>query len=1161
MSKDDNSIYSEYFNITKEYKKKYGIKTVLLMQVGSFFEIYGLKNDTNSFVSSVDFRVSRLSSVCDSSSPTISVVSETLSIPSLSPEFSGSVSSSTPPHLQTLRSSTQELYPNHTEIEEVAQICQFNISEKKITYKNQILLMAGFPDYRLDKYLQKITEGGYTVVVFVQEKIDPLKKNNSEDTDVTTSNNKKGTKRVFHSVHSIGTYISYELDSSPQITNNIMCIWMENNKTILQTNPILTCGISVINIFTGKSNIFQYQTPYLKNPATFDELERSVSIYSPSEIILISPFEKKEIEMIIQYSGIKSSVIHKVDINDSKNDKIQNCMKQKYIKTILTMFYKEDVYDSCMEFNTNEIATQSFCYLLDFLKEHNPNLVRKIDLPEFNNSSNRVLLLNHTIKQLNIIDDDSNDGKSCGHLSSVLSFLNKCSCSMGKRLFKKQLLNPTFNEDWLQQEYNMIEIMINIPNNILVSLRKNIGKIRDIEKISRQMVLQKIYPSSIYNLYKSLETITDIITILSNTFPSQTELRRETHRLVGKSTKETKEFMYVNNYLLSDETLSIPSSSSRQVCEFSVSATSATPLRLQTVEVKSQTCLKVDEGVLHLCSQIINYIKNNLIIENCKGVNTNQSFDENIICKGVSTNLDSLIEKNEYNEKVFKWIREQLNILMNENEKTNNIEYIKEHLTEKSGKSLVITKKRGVTLKNILQKIASSNDPYITFPSSTTPLLQNIIKINTKDIKIVSSTSNNDEIICDTINKIIKELLQFKDRINKEISIVYHSFILDLEKNWIDILDVISKYISKLDVLLCKAHISKEYNYCKPSIDKSAKKSYVESKELRHLLIEQINTSEIYVPNDCSIGKGETDGVLLLGINMAGKSSYIKSIGVSIIMAQSGCYVPASQYTFKPYKSIFSRIVSNDNLFKNLSLFAVEMVELRTILKNSDENSLVLLDELSNGSETQSSVSILMTTLLYLSRIQTSYICSTHFHEVLDFKELKEIKNIKIKHLYVYYDRELDGLVYDRHLKDGCGPSSYGLEVCKSLYFPTDFIEKAIEIRNKYYPENKGVLSNNVSSYNARKIKSICELCNKDYGEDVHHLNEQKTADEKGFITHFHKNHLANLINICEDCHKKEHDKNNNENKKLRKIKTTKGIKIIASNNDKGEEKVFAIKN
>ena len=661
MNKDDTSIYKEYFNITKEYKEKYGERTVLLMQVGSFFEIYGLKTNDN----------------------------------------------------------------NITEIEPVSQICQFNVSEKKATYKNQQLLMAGFPDYRLDKYLQKITEGGYTVVVFVQTSSSFNQTTQSSTELSSKEKNEKNTKRVFHSVHSIGTYISYETDSSPQITNNIMCIWIENNKTIIHSNSILTCGISVVNIFTGKSNIFQYQTQYLKNPSSYDELERSVSIFSPSEVILISPFDKKETDLVIQYSGIQTSMIHRIDIRDKNNEKIQNSMKQKYIKAILSTFYGDDVYNTCNEFNMNEIATQSFCYLLDFMKEHNPNLVKKIDLPDFNNSSDRVLLLNHTINQLNIIDDYSNDGKSCGHLSSVLSFLNKCSCSMGKRLFKKQLLNPTFNEEWIKKEYQMIEIMRNVPKEFILLLRKKLGQIKDIEKICRQMVLQKLYPSSIYHLYYSIQTIIEL-------------------------TREIEDLPDVIPYL----------------CQ--------------------EFIKNLKEPILDLCSQLLKYIENNLMIESCKGVNTVQHFDENIICKGVSTRLDDLINKNECNENVFKWIRIHLNSLLNESaskvesdttepkrktiasknetqefEKSCNIEYVKEHITEKSGKSLVITKKRGITLKNILNKIAISNDPFLKINRDSA--IPNDIKIHAKDIKIINHTTSNDEISNDTIHQISKELLHFKD--------------------------------------------------------------------------------------------------------------------------------------------------------------------------------------------------------------------------------------------------------------------------------------------------------------------------------------------------------------------------------------------------------------
>jgi DNA mismatch repair protein MutS len=117
------------------------------------------------------------------------------------------------------------------------------------------------------------------------------------------------------------------------------------------------------------------------------------------------------------------------------------------------------------------------------------------------------------------------------------------------------------------------------------------------------------------------------------------------------------------------------------------------------------------------------------------------------------------------------------------------------------------------------------------------------------------------------------------------------------------------------------------------------------------------------------------------------------------------------------------------------------------------------------------------------------------------------------------------------------------LEVCKSLHLDDAFLEKAYEIRNKYNPETRGILSNKLSSYNAKKIKGICEMCKANIGEDVHHLQHQCDANDNGFINTFHKNHKANLITVCEKCHHALHDKE--ANKVVVKKKTTKGMKLM----------------
>jgi DNA mismatch repair protein MutS len=263
-------------------------------------------------------------------------------------------------------------------------------------------------------------------------------------------------------------------------------------------------------------------------------------------------------------------------------------------------------------------------------------------------------------------------------------------------------------------------------------------------------------------------------------------------------------------------------------------------------------------------------------------------------------------------------------------------------------------------------------------------------------------------------------------------------------------------------------------------------------------------------------------------------------------MAQSGMYVPCSQFQYKPYTAIYSRILGNDNIFKGLSTFAVEMSELRIILKMADNNSLILGDELCSGTETESALSIFVAGLMELHSKHSSFLFATHFHEIIHYDEVKSLDRLSLNHMSVLYDRERDCLVYDRKLKDGPGTKTYGLEVCKSLYLTDDFLDKAYAIRNKYYPETQGELTKKTTKYNANKIRGICEICKVEMGEEIHHLQEQHEADANGFIGHIHKNNMANLVSICKNCHDKIHHDNSVANEpKLQRKKTTKGYMII----------------
>ena len=180
----------------------------------------------------------------------------------------------------------------------------------------------------------------------------------------------------------------------------------------------------------------------------------------------------------------------------------------------------------------------------------------------------------------------------------------------------------------------------------------------------------------------------------------------------------------------------------------------------------------------------------------------------------------------------------------------------------------------------------------------------------------------------------------------------------------------------------------------------------------------------------------------------------------------------------------------------------------------STENSLILGDELCSGTETTSALKIFAAGVIRLHERNANFIFATHFHEVTHMKEIIGLEHLNMSHMSVIYNREKDQLIYERKLKVGPGRHEYGLEVCKALSLPQDFMDLAHSLNPR-----PNLLSQHSSHYNAAKLKGGCEVCGDVIGNDIHHLQHQQHASEDGFIKHFHKNHKANLINICKSCH------------------------------------------
>ena len=988
------SLITEYFELTKKYQDEYGENTILLMQVGAFFEVYGIYDKENDIIMS-------------------------------------------------------------SKISEFSQICELNVVDKNTCVGKNNVMMAGFKDFMIEKYLKKIQDVGFTAVVYTQNE------------------NMKNTSRSLAGIYSPGTYFQTE---SQNLTNSISCIWINliDNKVFLKGKYVVV-GVANIDIYTGKTTIFQFKESYINNPTTYDELERFISIYNPSEVIIISNLpEEKELDNVISYAGISCNLIHKIHINEKINNvkmtRVKNCEKQPYQKEILSKFYKFDSFEVFIQnFNDNNIATQSFCYLLDFVYQHNPQLVNKIAEPVFENCSERLTLANHSLKQLNIINDGSIKSSK---LSSVSDLLNNCLTPMGRRKFLYNMLNPICDNNKLKREYDITEYILNDFDSIICNnLKTKLPTIKDLAKFERQLFLKKISPKSIYTLHSSIKTI----------------------RILFDTIKNDETIM---NYLK----------------EFDKNI--------------------IDIG--NICEQIILFIENNIDLDLAKDIDQLQQFELNFIKKGVDSELDKKTDTLKDSENGLEAIREYLSNLIENKEKksSKSSEFVKTHETEKNNYSLICTTRRCKILQDALPSVETS----IKLNISTNPFT---FVVSKSKFSFEKQSAANNFIFDSQINNYCKTISSIKISLKDLITLIYNHFVEDLSvfQNQID---KIINFTTLIDIMYTKASIAKQFNYCKPEIAEY-KKSFVKAKGLRHCLIERFQMNELYVTNDISLGDGNVDGILLYGTNAVGKTTLIRALGISIILAQAGLYVPCTSFKFKPYKQIFTRIIGNDNIFKGLSTFEVEMSELRTILRLMDENSMILGDELCSGTETLSAVSIFVAGIQKLHKCKSSFIFATHLHEIVDYEEITSLQNVHLKHMEVKYDKENDVLVYDRKLKDGSGDKMYGLEVCKSLNLPFDFLEAANDIRLKYNPDSRSILSLKQSRYNSKKLVSTCEKCGKNMGTEVHHLQHQADADENGIIqaedSIFHKNNLANLMTLCETCHNQLHK----SNEKQKRVKTSKG--------------------
>ena len=1037
------SIITEYLELTTKYKAEYGEKTLVLLEVGSFLEVYALINPDGTYTGS--------------------------------------------------------------NIADFAKINEMVIARKNIVVNKMPVVMAGMGTIYADKYIQKMQEHDYTIVIYKQE------------------GTGKNITRVLAEIISPGTFFPSETEN---LSNNMMCIWIHKTNATKTMLSQVTIGISKIDIYTGKTSMFQFVSAYFHSPATYDELERYVSAFHPSECIIIANMPEQIINDIINFVGLENTKIHKIGgsplgetpieakslagkrapkvspdggVWGSPPEAVRNAEKQIYQAEIIKRFFPHLLTFHEM-FPTHHVAIQAFCFLLDFVYKHSPNLVKKLSDPVFENYSNRLILSNHTLHQLNIVDDMRHTGR----LRSVSSFLNNCVTTMGKRQFLYNLHYPITDITALQASYDITEHLL--LNCNWQAMRAPLTTISDMEKFARKIITRKILPK---NLTIMAEDLTNI------------------------------ELLYDQN-----------------------KADKVLLAYLQDAADIGKACKLIRADM----QRVFN-------LEACRDISdlTDLTF---IVNKGISTTIDTLCQMNMDGYDKLNAICTFLSDKIQHLEKSataKKTQYVKIHETAKNNAILIGTSRRMALLKNAITKTTAP--AMLSYKSRYSKNIE-MFELDLSALEYIKHGSSKTDVVVTSlqIREISSNNADAKERLIKETQVVFQSYLSEFAKFENEIQSLI-RYTTEMDMLLCKCYIANKYNYCKPKIEAKAasqNSSFFAFTGIRHPLIEHLQNNELYVTNDLALGANVVganvvganvvganvvganvvganvvgaNGILLYGTNAVGKTSFIKSIGIAVIMAQAGLYVACETFTYQPYSNIFTRILGNDNLFKGLSTFAVEMTELRTILAMANPQSLVLGDELCSGTESDSALSIFTAGLEILHERKSTFLFATHFHEINKYEEITALTNMKMMHMAVHYNKELNTLVYDRKLREGPGESMYGLEVCKSLNLPDVFLQRAHDIRMKYHPEKQNVLSLSPTHFNARKLVGNCELCQLHKASEVHHLQHQKNASvANSYIQSFHKNHAANLLSICEMCHLKIHK----TNKQHKVVKTISGYVLEA---------------
>jgi len=1082
LEKEKIKIYQFYIEKHNEFKKKYGEKTLILIMVGSFYEMYGLFDE----------------------GPNMHEISKLLNI-----------------------------------------VCTRKNKALKESHANP--KMMGFQMNSLEKFLEILTNNNYTVIVYDQK--------------VNNINNKKVITREISGIYTKSINIGNITTSN---NNYLMCLYIINEEQ-KKSKPLISVGLSCVDLSTGQVFVNSSYSEKFDEYIALDDAMRFINNMNPGEILIYYDDCSKAKN---NNSDMENFLYGYFDIDDYSKCKYYSSIDDKYKNLTCQNEYLKIVYPDAetllspieqLDLETEPLVVISLCLLFDFVNDKMPSLLKNIKHPEFNFDSSHLVLGNNAVAQLDIFDCKENINVKAKY-KSLFNVVNETLTPLGERYLRNILTSPFVEKEKLNLIYDTTEKMrnLNIPEKINVFL----SEIKDIERLVRKMELKIIKPYELCLLVNSYENVLETYKIFDKYSNKTNEFKqiiknKNLNKIIPEFINCISNIFNMENLMLYPD---IDFNDKIQIYKTNIHKD------IDELNNKINSGKSVIEKLANKLSSF--FVSNSQNSENNKVEIKNSKKEGNyiFIVSQFKNEFLNLFENYEISENITVTLANMkivtnklgLKLFIPAIEKSSDLFKLKNYIIELIGEKNIAEKKQNFfEIKN-----NSQDGYYLLTTTNRANMLKELLsktemidleftKIKTQDLEF-KTTKNTTKIIIPQMSGDCDNLEDYTEEISNLYKKYYTEDIFDIYDKFSKIFSKINEYVTQIDYFNSCTILSLKHGYTKPIITDSEKSdSYVNAIKIRHPIVERIIDHE-YIPHDIHIGGSNMKGMLIYGLNSSGKSVLMKSVGLCVIMAQCGLYVPADKFTYYPYTKLLTRITGNDNIFKGLSSFGVEMSEINSILKRSDKNTLIIGDEICRGTEYVSGNALVAATIMKLQKLKPTFIFTTHLHEIMNLEEIKSLSNIKAFHLNVTYDAKKDTLIYDRKLLEGCGEPIYGITVAKYIIKDNSFMEDAINIKNKLLNNYDSLVSGKKSKYNSDIYIHECNICHaKDNVKltnlETHHINFQKDCDDNSIVInkkHMNKNDKSNLVILCQECHDKIHSNKLNISGY---VKTTNGKVLVHS--------------